>query len=125
MFVDVYDQTLPQYITPGLHEAKTPTINLASGHRTYFLGMTAAKFDQNWTTFVADHEFRNGEVVLFMPQSKSCFSIIIFDRKGNERMGPLPIQNIVCRSVFRYWPPSKVSDTMCDSPLTRTAVAFS
>ncbi|KAG7573096.1 LexA/Signal peptidase-like superfamily [Arabidopsis suecica] len=44
----------------------------------------------------------------------------------SHNWGPLPIENIVGRSVFRYWPPSKVSDTIYhDQAIPKGPVAVS
>ncbi|CAN8315390.1 unnamed protein product [Cochlearia groenlandica] len=44
----------------------------------------------------------------------------------SHNWGPLPIEKIVGRSVFRYWPPSKVSDTIYnDQAVPKGPVAVS
>ena len=48
--------------------------------------MKQRSFDKNWATFAAEHVFCPGDILLFIPQSLISFGVIIFNKKGIEKL---------------------------------------
>lgn len=85
---NLFPQLVSAHIDVELIEEKSPTIKLRSGKKVFSIGMNGRYFFYNWAEFVRQHKLQIGNILVFLPDGKKSFMVIIFSRLGFERLYP-------------------------------------
>nr|XP_027082831.1 uncharacterized protein LOC113705242 isoform X2 [Coffea arabica] len=79
---------VPRFVAQFVHSSKTPSITLRTGNKTITITMRGRQFTDNWNIFVAEHQLQFREVLVFVPESITTYTVLIYDRHGAEKHFP-------------------------------------
>nr|XP_027122890.1 uncharacterized protein LOC113739762 isoform X1 [Coffea arabica] len=80
--------SVPKFVSFFIHSDKTPLVTLRTGNKTITVGMRRRQFTTNWNTFTFEHQLQFGDALVFIPKTKSCYTVLIFDKRGVEKLFP-------------------------------------
>ncbi|XP_027084851.1 uncharacterized protein [Coffea arabica] len=79
---------IPRFVDHFINRERTPTLLIKTGHRTTQIGVKHGRLQRNWRTFILDHQLQHNEVLVFIPESETVFTVLIFDDTGVEKIFP-------------------------------------
>ncbi|XP_027174408.1 uncharacterized protein LOC113774025 [Coffea eugenioides] len=85
---DPYTLKIPRFVDYFLNEQKTTFIALRTGDNITEIGMKGKRLKKNWKAFILQHQLQHNDVLIFIPESKTVFTVLIFDSNGDEKIFP-------------------------------------
>ena len=57
-------------------------------HKSTQIGVKHKQLQRNWRDFVIKHHLQHNKTFVFVPESKTIFTVLIFDHTGVEKIFP-------------------------------------
>ncbi|XP_071940337.1 uncharacterized protein [Coffea arabica] len=79
---------IPRFVDHFINHERTPTLLIKTGYRSTQIGVKCERLRRNWRTFVLEHQLQHNETLVFIPESETVFTVLIFDDTGVEKIFP-------------------------------------